>query len=268
MWSEWVSPETIDSRIWPRTAAIAERLWSPASVRDVDDMYRRLAVISSELAELGLKHLSSRGVILADLGIGKLDAPAAQALRSFADIVEPVKGYARGQCQPWMTQLLPLTTMADAAGPDSTPSREFSRSVDRLLAGPAFEPRRLHSLENVLAGWEQVGRTMSHEVVKVLPSLADSGAIGRQLEAASEVGLKALRSLESGRTPTPDGTLADLAALDAAAAHNGSAVEIPALPAIRLLVAAAAEQNRRATLGQDAWLRRVTERAAPPPPAR
>jgi hypothetical protein len=39
MWTEHVTPETVDSRIWPRTAAIAERFWSPANVRDVDDMY-------------------------------------------------------------------------------------------------------------------------------------------------------------------------------------------------------------------------------------
>ena len=70
MWSEWVSPETIDSRIWPRTAAIAERLWSPQNVNDVDDMYRRLAVIENQLEELGLTHQRNQRVSAASIGNG------------------------------------------------------------------------------------------------------------------------------------------------------------------------------------------------------
>jgi len=49
MWAEHVSPETMDSRIWPRNAAIAERLWSPAEVRDPASMYARLEEISRRL---------------------------------------------------------------------------------------------------------------------------------------------------------------------------------------------------------------------------
>ena len=64
MWAEFVSPETVDSRIWPRTAAIAERFWSPSSVRDVRDMYRRLDRISLWLEELGLQHERNRPAML------------------------------------------------------------------------------------------------------------------------------------------------------------------------------------------------------------
>src|SRR2546429_6237648 len=56
MWAEYVSPENIDSRIWPRTAAIAERLWSPQNVRDVNSMYQRLDKVSHRLDFLGLTH--------------------------------------------------------------------------------------------------------------------------------------------------------------------------------------------------------------------
>ena len=87
MWGEWVSPETIDSRIWPRTAAIAERLWSPGSVTDIDDMYRRLAVVSRQLEELGLTYERNYPVILRWLANSEDIGP----LRTLASVIEPVK---------------------------------------------------------------------------------------------------------------------------------------------------------------------------------
>ena len=59
MWSEYVTGETIDSRIWPRLAAIAERLWSPQDVKDPKSMYQRLDEVSWRLEWLGLTHESN-----------------------------------------------------------------------------------------------------------------------------------------------------------------------------------------------------------------
>src|SRR5436305_11283885 len=55
MWSEYVSAENVDSRIWPRMAAIAERLWSPQSATsNIDSMYSRLAVTNHWLDAYGV----------------------------------------------------------------------------------------------------------------------------------------------------------------------------------------------------------------------
>src|SRR5216683_1821921 len=109
MWGEWVSPETIDSRIWPRTAAIAERLWSPRNVKDVDDMYRRLDAISMQLEELGLTHEKNVDMLLRRMATTENIDP----LKTLVSLVEPVKEYRRAREHP-ATMLTPLTRLIDA----------------------------------------------------------------------------------------------------------------------------------------------------------
>ena len=114
MWSEYVSPENIDSRIWPRTAAIAERLWSPQDVTDVNSMYQRLENVSRWLDWLGLTHNSSYGPMLRRIA-GSNDI---SALRTFTDVVEPVKDYNREEIAVVeATSLSPLNRVIDAARP-------------------------------------------------------------------------------------------------------------------------------------------------------
>src|SRR5258708_36858142 len=55
-WTEYVTSEILDNRLWPRLGAIAERLWSPASVTGIASMYRRLDALNPNLANLQLLH--------------------------------------------------------------------------------------------------------------------------------------------------------------------------------------------------------------------
>jgi hexosaminidase len=113
MWAEHVSAETVDSRIWPRLAAIAERFWSPAEVRDVPDMYRRLAIVSLQLERLGLGHEGHGARMLRAL-TGRRDNPELVELLS---ATMPVSFGQRSRLQQ-TTQLMPLTRLVDAARPD------------------------------------------------------------------------------------------------------------------------------------------------------
>ena len=259
MWGEWVTHETIDSRIWPRTAAIAERLWSPREVRDVDDMYRRLSVVSARLEEFGLTHEKNQGMMLRRLAGGA----ESEALRTLASLVEPVKEYRRYRQRP-QTMLSPLTGLVDAARPDSAAAREFARRVDGLLADAPRFGAHARTLRDTLAGWRDAGPALE-ALIDRAPALAEARPLARDLSAAGAVGLEALSYLSEGVAPSAEWRDSRLAALDEAAKPK-AALEFPFIPALRELVVAASEQPQLRTTTPDEWRRRVRELASPPKP--
>jgi hexosaminidase len=131
MWAEHLDARTIDSRVWPRSAAIAERFWSPQNTRDIDSMYRRLDYVSTELESLGLRHLTSEDAGLRSLaGSEQIDA-----LRIFASAFEPVSFSDRASTQH-TSQRTALTGFVDAVRPDPPIRHQLELAAKQYLAQP------------------------------------------------------------------------------------------------------------------------------------
>ena len=257
MWAEWVSPETIDSRIWPRTAAIAERLWSPQSVRDVDDMYRRLAVTSVRLEELGLTHERNQAMMLRRLAQGR----DTTSLETLVSVVEPVKEYRRYQQRP-QTMLAPLTGLIDAALPDSRAARRFAADVDGLLSdAPRFEGHAM-KVHETLARWRDAGPELE-ALMDASAGLHEARPFAKDLSDLGTIGLEALSFLRKGVAPPVEWRDARLAALDAIAKPK-AALELRVVADVRQLVVAAAELPRLGQMAPAEWRAQVKSLAAPP----
>jgi len=262
MWAEWVTPETIDSRIWPRTAAIAERLWSPRDVRDVADMYRRLAIVGQRLEETGLQHASYLEPALRRLAGDSASPGDLALLRQFVDSVEPVKVYRRGQQQPDANQFTPLTGLVDCARADSEPARTFAANVDAYLVD--FSEEKKGAVAVQLMQWRGLSMNLSSGLFARAPRLAEARPVLQSLDDAARVAGEAIGVIRSQQVPSADWMKSQLAILDQAAAAH-AAVELTFIPSAKLLVAAAAEQGKRASLSPAAWRNHLEALVAPPP---
>ena len=132
MWTDIVSHENMDNRVWPRTAAIAERLWSPQQIQDVDSMYERLAIISLKLDYFGLRHRLITDEMLERMS-GESDP---EPLKVLAAVVQPPRLYQRQELRTF-TDFTPLNRLDDAVPPESDTAREFNNIAKRISSGKA-----------------------------------------------------------------------------------------------------------------------------------
>ncbi len=231
MWGEHIDQHSIDSRIWPRTAAIAERFWSPENVRDVDDMYGRLMPVSVELEGLGLTHLQSE-----DAGLRSLaGSERIEALSTFASAFEPVSFSDRADVQK-TDQLTALDGFVDAVRPDPPSRSWFESAVKRILANPAGDTADRVALS---LWFNQLSRSIPavRRQMTDSPRLAEESTRADQLEQLAAAGEQALRFVAESKT-APDGWKAQKGKLIEEATKPSGLVRFVFLPGLSELVKA------------------------------
>ena len=194
-WAEWVTPENIDSHIWPRNAAIAERLWSPQDVTDVNSMYTRMHAVSLELESLGLTHNSARQRMLQRMA-GTADTSALQVL---ANVVEPVKDYHRGEeTKKPIDFHAPLNRLIDAAYPESDTAREFSALVQQFVQSGYKDQSAEAQIRNWLMLWRNNDAKL-HPLLEKSFLLQEDAPISQNLAMLGAAGMQALDYLAGGQ---------------------------------------------------------------------
>jgi hexosaminidase len=212
MWSEYVDGRTIDSRIWPRTAAIAERLWSPRTVNNIDDMYRRLWVESLRLEGLGLTQISHEDASLRALtGTEQIDA-----LQPLMSVLEPVDFDTRSSYSEkhGVTTQAPLDNLVDALPPDPPSRHDFANVVSTYLQDPMARTDLEAALTATFRSW--MGGPQEVELMTDSPQLEAALPRAQQLTDLGTLGLEAVGYLSSGVAAPPGWKARQLALLNEA----------------------------------------------------
>jgi len=238
-WAEWVTPENIDSHIWPRNAAIAERLWSPQNATDVASMYARMNAVSLDLEFLGLTHRSARQHMLHRMA-GTADITA---LRNLADVVEPVKDYNRWDDAKGPIDFhAPLTRMIDAVYPESDIARHVSDLVQTFVQSGYKDQASEAQIRTWLATWRDNDARL-HPLLAQTFLLQEDVPLSQNLSAVGAAGLQALDYLDKGQSAPDAWKTQQLAVIELAKTRQADLLLMVVAPVQQLVDASASQHN-------------------------
>ena len=233
-WTEYITPELLSDRVWPRSAAIAERLWSPQEDRDVLGMYARIGWISHEMQMLGIEN----GVVNKGMLERRACTTATDRLLVLAAMVQPPLDYLResvtGQAYD---EIRPLSHMVDAVPAESTTARHFAELAHAVAIGSATAAQRAETRAwLVLWSGNDAALAPMLEGVELTVELAPASS---NLSRTATIGLEALDRLEGIRgsdgktTAQKQAELKELQKLTSAALRNMAVDPVEELVAAR-----------------------------------
>jgi len=201
-WTEAADKFNVETRVWPRAGAIAERLWSPGSFTDVDDMYRRLFQLGRQLDVLGIRH---RSAYENALRLYSNDESYA-SLKVLTDVLTPIKGYkklfARMTVSPRLFyQSAPQIEISDIIPVDSETKWNFRNAVRSFLQNKDAASEK--KIREWLNSWKDNHVQLEGFLIDI-DQLKKIQEHSRNLSVVASIGLEAIEKFKTGGAPAPE----------------------------------------------------------------
>jgi hypothetical protein len=160
------------------------------------------------------------------------------ALRTLADVLEPVKDYDREETTTaHPTSATPLNHLVDAVPLESAAGRHFGELVDKFLVSSCHDDGAAAQLRSVFTLWRDNDAKLQPLALRSF-LVKEAAASSRDLSALGAAGLNALDVLARNFPANADGKAQQLGLTQPAEKPEGQLLLVPA-SAVRKLIEAA-----------------------------